>query len=155
MIDEGFKSRARNSVSRFVGPSVHRSVAVCSEHATYGDWPCSNLNGCICSRLSRGRAGISTSIFLEYCKTHIQPKSTSIWVKFFSLYFKKIFDDVTDVDLTDISIFAVDQISSRLWIIFFGQPLALASSHSPFALDSLPHFWIRLLHPCKPLCLSV
>ena len=108
MIDEGFKSRARNSVSRFVGPLVHRSVAVRSEHATYGDWPCSNLNGCICSRLSRGRDGISTSIFLEYCKTHIQPKSTLIWVGFLIHYFKEIIDDMTDVDLTDISIYTVN-----------------------------------------------
>ena len=35
-----FQSRARDSISRFVGRSVGPSVAVSSEHATYGDRPC-------------------------------------------------------------------------------------------------------------------
>ena len=33
------------SVRRSVGPSVHPSIAVCEEPATYGDWPCSILGG--------------------------------------------------------------------------------------------------------------
>ena len=35
--------RARNSISRFVGPLVGWSETDCSEHATYGNWPCSTL----------------------------------------------------------------------------------------------------------------
>ena len=62
----------------------------------------------VCKVFEWGRAGTSTFNFLEYQKNQIQLTSTSIWVGFLFPHFKKIIDDVTDVDLTDIAIFTID-----------------------------------------------
>ena len=43
-LPDSFSALTRNSVSRFVSQSVCPSVAEDSEHATYGDWPCFNID---------------------------------------------------------------------------------------------------------------